>query len=106
MSAVIISAVLLVVVISASLSSFSGREIVLNAESKERSMALADACVSELLLRIAAGTQTNAPVTVVECTIQNQSSPYMIHAVFNRAHTNLRVTVDSSLAITSWVEVP
>jgi hypothetical protein len=105
-SAVIMSAVLLIVVVSGSLSSFFGRQDVLDAEYKEKSRALADACISVLLLRIGAGTTPSDPVTEVSCTISGSANPYTISATFNRAETNLSVSVDSSLAITSLTEVP
>lgn len=105
-SAVIMSAVLLIVVVSGSLSSFFGRQDVLDAEYKEKSRALADACVSVLLYRVGAGTNASDPVTEVSCSISGSANSYQISATFNRAETHLNVSVDSSLAITSLIEVP
>lgn len=107
-SVIIISAVLLTVAIAASLTGFYSRSNVLDAESKERSSALADSCVDTLLLRLVSGVSVTGSVTVGpdQCQILTGSSPYHIQAVFNHSYTNLLVAVDSStLAATSWQEV-
>lgn len=108
-SAVIIAAILLLVALEGSLAGFYSRMNALDAESKERSSALADACVDMLLLRLANG-QTPAGIFNVgsdSCKILNSSNPYKIQGVFNNAYTNLQVIVDPNTnAVTSWSEVP
>ena len=63
MSAILISAVLLLIATGGSLSGFYSRTTSLNSEYKERTYALADACVSQTLLALSqnplyAGTAT------------------------------------------------
>ncbi len=107
MSAIIISAILMTVVISGSLMGFNSRFNVLDAESKARSSALADACVDVLLLRLANREVVTDLVLVgsESCQITG-SNPYQIQAVFNHSYTNLRITVDpTNYTVTKWEEV-
>ena len=107
-SAVIIAAILLMVALEGSLANFYSRMDSLDAESKERSSALADACVDALLLRLAEGQTVNGTVAVGSdsCDITNASSPYKIQGVFNHSYTNLVVDVDPATnSVTSWKEV-
>jgi hypothetical protein len=107
-SSIIIAAILLLVVVEGSLSSIYSRMNSLDAESKERSVALADACVDALLLRISNGQTIQGTVAVGSdtCQITNSSSPYKIQAVYNTAYTNLLVGIDpDTLTILSWSEV-
>ncbi|MBT9168078.1 MAG: hypothetical protein DDT19_01423 [Syntrophomonadaceae bacterium] len=106
-SVIIISAVLLTVVVGGGLIGFYSRFNILDAEFKERSSALADACVDVLLLRLATGETITNPVNIgsSQCSILTTTSPYQVQAVFNNAYTNLLVAVDGNLTITSWREV-
>jgi len=109
MSAIIISAILLTVIITSSLTGFNSRFNVLDLESKRRSAALAQACIDTLILKLLTGsTVTTGPVTVddEECEIMTTASPYHVQSVFNHAYTNLSVEVDpDTYEITSWKEV-
>lgn len=109
MSVIIISAILLVVIVGGSLTGWNSRFDILDAESKERSSALADACVGSILLQLATnGAVVSGPVSVGsdQCRILNTASPYQIQASFNNAYTNLQVAVDpDTLTIISWQEV-
>lgn len=105
MSAVIISAILMVVVVAGSMSGFATRFNLLDGEAKEGSAALVDACVDILLSRLAQGLTPNDPVTQASCRILNAASPYQISATYDRAHTDALVDVDASNAIVSWQEV-
>lgn len=104
-SAVIISAVLLMAAITGSLGGFYTRFTVLNAEFKEQSSALADACTSVLLFTLGedagyAGPSLNYPVGSDACTIFAASKPgaspriFTVQGVYQHAYTNLRVVVD------------
>jgi hypothetical protein len=106
MSSIIISAILLVVVVAASITGFTTRFNMLDAEAKQQSAALADACLDILMLRLVQGTTPNALVTEAACTISNAASPYKISAMAGRAHTNLLVTVNATPAIVSIQETP
>jgi hypothetical protein len=108
-SAIIISAVLLVLVLTGSLTGWYSRFNILDAESKDRSSALADACVDTLLLQLTNGESVGGTVSVGtdECEVLTSSSPYKVQAVYNDSYTNLIVAVDpSTLLLTSWQEVP
>lgn len=104
MSSIIISAILLVVVVASSMTGFTTRFNMLDAEAKQRSAALADACLDVLLLRLTQGTTPNALVNDAACTISNASSPYKISAEVSGSHTNLLVTVNATPAIVSIQE--
>lgn len=108
-SAIIISMILLLVITDASLTSFYGRFNVLDSEYKERSSALADACVDTLLLRLADGQNPTGTIAVGtdQCQIVTSTNPYAIQAIYQNSYTNLQITLNNtSLAIVSWVEVP
>ena len=117
MSAIILSAILLLVAATAGFSGFYGRFNILDSEFKERSSALADACVDELLLLIANDAAYKDAKTVDlytgTCQIFAATNPtgnprtFTIQAVYQNSYTNLIVTIDvEGVAITSWQEVP
>ena len=117
-SVIIIGAVLLAVVIGASLTGFYSRYNVLDFELKERSASAADACANQALLELAndatyAGgimlslnsldTCRVGPVTLVG----TGEKSIRIQATSSDAVTNLFVVVNTSdLSIASWREVP
>lgn len=113
-SAIIISVVLLLVVTSAALTGFSGRFNILDSELKERSSAIADACVDEARLYLADGSihtyPALEPVGTDKCYIDSVTdvSPnkvIAVHAVYNDFHTNLSVTVNpTNFSVVSWQE--
>ena len=107
MSTIIVSAILLVVVVAGSMTGFTTRFNMLDAEAKQRSQATADACVSMLLYWLTAGETTQSFVSGVDgaCTITNAASPYKVSATVNHSQTNLLVSVDATPAITSIEEV-
>ena len=116
MSAIIISAILLVVVVEGSLNGFYTRFTIAEAEYKERSQALADACADTTLSRLAfdatyAGGEV-VPVGGDHCQVVGALNPtgnprtYQIQGVYQNAYTNYLVTIDiNSLAVVSWQEV-
>lgn len=117
MSTIIISAVLLVLVVGGSLSGWYSRSNVLDAELKQRSGALADACVDVILLQLASGPVTVGTTTVGtnpvgpdkcdKCVIRNTVSPYEVQAQCSGSYTDLRVEINpDTLNVTSWKEVP
>jgi hypothetical protein len=116
MSAVILSAVLLVVVLAASYSGFVARFAVLDAEYKERSSALVDACADIILLRLGNDSSYVGPETVTvsgsTCqilgVIQQGTNPevFKLQAEFQNAYTNALVGVDTNtISISSWQEI-
>jgi hypothetical protein len=116
MSVVIISAVLLVVVVTGSLTGFTTRFNILDAELKERSAALVDSCVEMALLRVGVDSSYVGPETVAvsgqSCTIVGvvdasaEPRVFKISASFNNAYTFALVGVDTgALSISSWEEV-
>jgi len=117
-SVIIIAAILLVVVVESSTANFATRFALLDAESKERSEALADACVDEVLVNLSADSTyapTSAQTTTVgpdSCQVLTTTNPgasprtYEIQGVFNQAYTDLLVSINVNTdAITSWQEV-
>jgi hypothetical protein len=117
MSAIIISAILLTATISGSLSGFYTRFNILDSEFKQRSSALADACVDVLLSKLVAdstyaGPSTNYPVGSDTCSIFASTNPtgsprnFKVQGKYQNSYTNLQVAVDvSTLVVTSWQEV-
>lgn len=115
MSAVIISAVLLMIITLLSYSGFNSRYNALDAEFKEKSSALAEACVDQTFLELAndPNYQGNATTTigVDQCyvgTISTGSFPktFETRAIYGGSHTNLRITVSAVPAVVSWQEIP
>ncbi len=113
-SAIVISALLLCITVSLGLSGFFTRTNIFDSESKEHSLALAEACANKALLNLAQGSTYTGPVAVDNdaCTIvsiQASSGNVTVktQGVFNKAYTNLEAVANgSSLDIVSWREVP
>jgi hypothetical protein len=116
MSAIVISVVLLIIAVTGSFTGFFGRADVLDAESKTRSIALADACVDSLMLNLSYDATYGGGDTVTlgsdTCEIKDSPTPYdpirtfPIQAVFNNAYTNYQITVDTdAMEVTQWAEV-
>ncbi|HEV7701926.1 MAG TPA: hypothetical protein VGO63_00555 [Candidatus Paceibacterota bacterium] len=115
-SAIIISAVLLLVVVNGSFSNFYSRSNILDFELKQKSSALAEACVDSAVLKLA-----NSPVYTGNETISvsgndtcfigaiNPSADPI--AIFTKASVQNRVTnldikvKKSDLSIISWEEI-
>lgn len=116
MSAIIISAILLIVATTGSLTGFYTRSNILDSESKDRSAALADACMDTVLLRLSYdatyGGGEIIPLGSDSCEILVALNPFSnprtfpIQAIFNQAYTNALVTMDVVIqTVTSWQEV-
>ena len=115
MSAVIISAVLLCVAITGSLTGFFERSNTLNAELKTRSSAAANACVDMAKLQIAnndayVGTSMYSLNRLDSCRVEVSGlSPKIlrIQATSSETVTNLLVSYSTTTAsVISWVETP
>jgi len=121
MSAIIISVILLLIITNLSLTAFYSRSDVLDSELKDRSSALAEACVDTAILKlvnnsnyspvnecvpvgdICPNTNPNANI----CTIVSVDSGNHIktQAKFNNSYTNFRIVVDANtFAVQSWEE--
>lgn len=117
-SAIIISAVLLLVIAASGLTTFYSRFNILDFELKERSNAVADACVDEALLQIAEGIDPSGAVLSLsqnppdQCRIgtvtgSNQQTFKVQATSSDTAVTNLQVTFDTSnFSVVSWQEIP
>lgn len=115
-SAIIISVVLLLIASNSSFTGFYTRSNVLDFELKERSYALAEACVNIAILKLL----NNTPYVGGEiinisgsdfCTINTINpnlDPIIIQtkAIFEHATTNLNIKVNKTdLSIISWEEI-
>jgi hypothetical protein len=116
MSIIIISAVLLMLVVTLNAASFFNRFNVLESENKRISLGLAEACVNSALLKMANSDYTAQSDVVVDssnsaykcniCVITSGGS-IKTRAVYNNAYTNISVTVDPNTtpySITNWSE--
>ncbi len=116
MSAIIISAVLMLTVVAGALSGIYARSNVLDAELKSRSRAVADACLEQALLLV-----TNNPsyadteyqkfndLDACELTITGAAptKTFVIQGSSTNAVTNLSATYDTGTkALTSLAEAP
>jgi len=116
-SAIITSAVLLIIAVALSLSSFYGRYNVLDTELKKMSVGLAEACVEQGLLMLA--TNTNNPATTTVEVIKGKYCDlgpippsgnlrtFLTQASSSSYFTTLKISVnpDTNFSITSWEEV-
>lgn len=114
MSAVVISAVLLLVVTASSFTGFYGRADMLDAELKARSSAAADACVDAALLALMRREDPAGRIlslnSLDECRIGavngTEEKSFTVQATSSGAVTNLRIVVNGDdLSIRSWEEV-
>jgi hypothetical protein len=114
MSALIISAVLLVTVLTGSLTGFYERANILDAELKDRSSATADACADQALLLIAndtnyVGTSLLRLNSLDSCRAVVSGTTLKsirIQATSSVAVTNLVISYDiGTLSVTSWQEL-
>ena len=125
MSAIVISILLLAITLSLGFSGFFARFNILDSESKERSSALAEACVDSAILKISQDinyaptpafnfiTQTggesidvdSSKCTIVSVDTSGIKKAIKTQAFINKAYTNLRVLIDTtSFTITSFDE--
>jgi len=120
-SAIVISAMLVIVVMSVGFTQFFSRLNVVDAESKERSSALAEACVDKAMYNFAQDTSYNvafgSPQTLTvsgtdQCKVMmvQDTSPNLViktQWTVNKAVTDLMVVADdSALTVNSWDECP
>lgn len=116
-AAIVISAVLVLLASSLSVTGYFARFNILAAEYKETTVALAEACADLALWRLASDSSYggNESVTVVgaeTCMIKSVThlgGQYVIETqgIFQKAVTNIRVAVDDQdLSIISWEEIP
>lgn len=113
-SVVIISAILLALVFTLSVSSFFTRFSALDAEFKRQSVALAEACINVAVLKFSQSDFAGGIVTVdasdpdSTCTIVSIDSSGVLKSAadYKGAYTNLCVTVDSSYEVTASKELP
>lgn len=115
MSAIIISAVLLVLAVTGSLTGYYSRTNALDSEYKEKSLALAEACASQALIELVrdsayAGDSTTTVATGELCYIGTVSGTtqktFRTRGIYQNAYTNLEVGVSAqNLAIVAYREV-
>ncbi len=116
-TSLIFAAVLTLVITAVGLVSFVNRVTISSAHFKERSRALAEACVDAALLKLVSSSSYAGNETIVvasdTCNIISvaaSSTGKIISAqgVFQHSYTNLQVTVSTgtTVAIVSWQEVP
>ena len=123
MSAIIISFVLIVITVTIGMTSFFGRVNVLDTELKERSSALAEACVDTAILKLSTNQDyllvpADHSITVTgsdTCDIFSLSPtpprtfPITIKTqakINNKVYTNFVIIIDSDYNIVSWDEIP
>ncbi len=117
-TAIVLSLVLIVVTVTLNRSSFLTRSAILEAEYKEMSSALAEACADIALLKLAvSSTYTNDEVIDVnenQCLIKPilDNSPISgqktieTRAIYKESVTNLRIVVNASdISVVLWSEV-
>lgn len=116
MSVIIISAILLLVAGTLSFSGFYSRYNILDSELKDRSSALAEACVDHTLLKIATNPAYSGAATTSigseQCytypiTPSTPTETFETLSLYKNYYTHLRIKVSApSLSIISWEELP
>ena len=117
MSAIIISVVLLLVVTNLGFTEFYNRSNILDSELKEKSFALAEACVDTAILKLANDSSynpINEPISVDadNCIIQSVASGasqkiISIQTNYKNYYTNLKIVLNSAnMSVVSWEEIP
>jgi hypothetical protein len=116
MSAIVISAILIVATVTGSLTGFYTRFNVLDSEFKNRSTALAEACADVLLYKLGNDSGYNGPdmnyaVGSDTCNIFAATNPgatprvFKLQGIYQHSYTNLQLTVDvDTLTVTAWQE--
>ena len=111
-TAIILSAILLIVTTTLNQTSFFTRSILLDSEYKERSAALAEACVDVARLKLAnnptyPGNEPSIPVGSELCEIKPISGNTIeAKGIYRESVTNLRVIFNpSDISIVSWEEI-
>lgn len=114
-SAIIITILLLAITVSLGFSGFFTRFNILDSESKERSLALAEACIDKAMLNIAQNLLYN-PINetvaiesdqckIVSVTASGNQRTIKTQAVVNKSYTNLKIVINAdTFSIISWEE--
>jgi hypothetical protein len=114
-SVVIISAILLLVAVTLSLSGYYGRYNILDSELKKRSVAIAEACVDTALLNLAnnpsytgnATTTIGSDACYVGTVTGAGTKTLKARSMYKNYYTDLKVVVNAStLSVVSWEETP
>ncbi len=115
-STIIISAILMTIAISLSLSGFFNRFDLLISEFKARSATLAEACVHRATLYLGTNPTYTGDVnlsvgddscTILPIEVSGGRDIIKVQASYENAYTFLKVTVDASTFSTiSWEELP
>src|SRR3989338_4456617 len=111
-TAIILSLILIIVTVTLNRSGFFARSAILEAEYKEMSVALAEACVDIAMLHMATTPGYTVVIPIVEninsrtCTIESITG-YTIQtsADTQGSMTKLEVELNSDLSVLSWEEV-
>lgn len=114
-SSIVMSAILLLITTTLSLSSFFTRFTILESEYKERSSALAEACVDSALVKIALDNTYSPSNEIVRvgnntCLIKRVTTlgtqkTIVTQGNYQESYTNLSVTIQTNnLQIVSWLE--
>lgn len=111
-TAIILTAILLTITVTLNQTSFFTRGILLDSEYKERSAALAEACVDVARLKLANDLSYSGNETVnisdSQCRIRPIASKVIeTTATSSQSVTNLRVIINpSDISVVSWNELP
>jgi hypothetical protein len=117
-SAIIISVLLLAITLAITFSGYFARFNVLDSESKERSSALAEACIETAILSLSLaqppppnpvniGPSSEDNCNIISITPSGGQTVIQTQSIINKSYTNLNITVDdSTFNILSWQEVP
>ncbi len=114
-SSIVMSAILLLITTTLSLSSFFTRFAILESEYKERSSALAEACVDSALVKIAIDNTYSPSNEIVRvgsdsCLIKRVTTvgtqkTIVTQGNYQESYTNLSVTIQTSnLQVILWLE--
>jgi hypothetical protein len=117
MSSIIISVILILMATTLGFTGFYSRFNVLDSEVKERSAALADACVDNAILKLVndpsySGNATSTISGSDKCYIgpippTAAQKIFKTRGIFSNSHTNLKVTLDmTNFEIVSVEETP
>jgi len=119
-SAIVIAFMLVIVTVALGMTSFFGRVNIFDAESKERSLGLAEACVDKAISSLAldftplnnveinVGPSSDDKCTIVSTELNQPTggqTRIKTKSVINKAYTNLTVVIDIDYETVSWDEV-
>jgi hypothetical protein len=112
-SAIVISLILVTITVILNLTGFFGRYNIVDSEFKQISTGLAEACVDTAILEVTKGNtpaaNTVIPVGANNCTIVSVNTftrTIQTKAIYQKSHTNLKISYSPTFAITSWQECP